>query len=82
MARREFEVTTEWQVASRRAALFTIIAEPITAGANKILFNDAPTDVYAEQLTRGNKGEQIFQPLDVTTYVKATTPGYKLAVED
>jgi len=82
MARREFEVTTEWQVVSRRAALFTIIKEPVTTGANKILFNDAPTEVYAEQLTRGNKGEQIIQPLDVTTYVKSAVEGYKLAVED
>jgi hypothetical protein len=81
MARRELSVTTAWQVASNRAALFEIIQEPQIANA-QILFNDAESDTAAERIGPGNKGLQILQPLDVTTYVKARQNGYTIVIED
>lgn len=87
MSRRVVNITHEWQVVSSRSALFIIHREPQEPG-NKILFNDAASDVAAEVIPRGNKGLEVLQPVDQKTYVKSAKEiteiekQYQIVVED
>ena len=70
MARRTFNVTDQWQIASTRSALFEIVKEVQEPG-EALLFNDTANEDAAERIEHGNKGLTILQPLIQKTYVKS-----------
>lgn len=71
MARRLLNVTEEWQVASVRPAIFTIVQVSGAANQDAILFNDVEDGATAEQYNTESKNLQILQPEQKPTYVRS-----------
>ena len=80
MSRRKVTITTSWVLISARNATFTIQKIPLRGG--KLLFNDTASDDAAQPFTTHALNQQIVQVNEQDTFVRSTTPGWEVLVDD
>ena len=76
MAKQVFTVTTDWQEVATGQATITVSSK----GSGTLIFNEQQADDTAYKVT-ANAGEQFQQTEALSTYVKATGPGWEVIAD-